>query len=90
MSVTSIILFGCETWYLLADSEKKDPGFQNQVHEELLCISYLMHSTNRWVWSKITSLLAAVKRWELASFRLVTHHNSFSKTILQGILGVEG
>ena len=32
--VTSIFLYGCETWTLLADSEKKDPGFRNQVHEE--------------------------------------------------------
>ena len=32
--VTSILLYGCETWILLADSEKKDPGFRNQVHEK--------------------------------------------------------
>ena len=33
--VTSILLFGCETWTLLADSGKKnDPGFRNQVSEE--------------------------------------------------------
>ena len=29
--VTSVFLYGCETWTLLADSEKKDPGFRNQV-----------------------------------------------------------
>ena len=43
---TSILLYGCETWTLLADSEKKDPGFRNQV---LLRISYLEHKTNDWV-----------------------------------------
>ena len=32
--VISIPLYGCETWTLLADSEKKDQGFQIQVHEE--------------------------------------------------------
>ena len=35
--VTPILLYGCETWTLLAGSEKKkrkDPGFRNQVHEE--------------------------------------------------------
>ena len=32
--VTSILLYGCETWILLADPENKDPGFRNQVHEE--------------------------------------------------------
>ena len=30
----SILLYNCETWTLLADSEKKDPGFQNHVQEE--------------------------------------------------------
>ena len=36
--VTSILLYGCEIWTLLADSEKKkiDPGFWSQVHEENL------------------------------------------------------
>ena len=34
--VTYILLYGCETWTLLTDSEKKkkDPGFQNQVPEK--------------------------------------------------------
>ena len=32
--VNTILLYGCETWTLLADSEKKVPGFRNQVHEE--------------------------------------------------------
>ena len=31
---TSILLYGCETWTLLADSDKKDPGFRGQVPEE--------------------------------------------------------
>ena len=33
--VTSILLYGWETWILLDDSEKKDQlGFRNQVNEE--------------------------------------------------------
>ena len=32
--VTSIHLYGRETWILLAEPGKKDPGFRNQVHEE--------------------------------------------------------
>ena len=32
--VTSILLYGWETPTLLADSEKLDPGFRNQAHEE--------------------------------------------------------
>ena len=33
-SLVTPIFYGCETWTLLADCEKKDPGFQNQVTEE--------------------------------------------------------
>ena len=32
--ITSILLYACKTWTLLADSVKKNPGFPNQVHEE--------------------------------------------------------
>ena len=32
--VTSILLYGCETWTLFADAEKKDLCFQNQKPEE--------------------------------------------------------
>ena len=32
--VTTILLCGCETWTLLADSEKKGPGFWKQLPEE--------------------------------------------------------
>ena len=33
--VTSILLYGYKTWTLLADSEKKDPGFRNKVREKI-------------------------------------------------------
>ena len=36
--VTSILFFGCETWTLLANSEKKDPGFKTKCVRKLLCI----------------------------------------------------
>ena len=35
--VTSILFYGCESWTLLADCEKKDPSFRNHR------ISYLEH-----------------------------------------------
>ena len=65
--VTSILLYGCQTWTLLADSEKRV-----QVRK-FLRISYLEHKTNDWVRSKISSLmgpqepfLATVRRRKLA------------------------
>ena len=55
----------------------------------------LFHSvkTNDWVRSKINfpvgpqePPLTTVKRWKLEWFEYVTHHDSLSKTILQGAL----
>ena len=34
MSLGTSVLYGCKTWTLLAYSEKKDPGLQNQVPED--------------------------------------------------------
>ena len=91
--ITSILLCGCETWTLPADSEKRIEAFETKCLLKLLCISYLEHKTNDWVQSKINflvgtqePLLATVKRWKLAWFRHVTCHDSLSKNSLQGIL----
>ena len=43
--VTSILLYGCETWTPLAD-RKKDPGFSNMSLRKLLPISHLGDKTN--------------------------------------------
>ena len=91
--VTLIILYGCETWKLLTDSEKMIQASKTKCLTKLLCISYLEPKTNNWVQSKINflvgpkvPLLATVRRWKLAWFRHVTHPNSLSKTIPQGTL----
>ena len=91
--VTSILLYGCERWTLLADSEKRIQAFKNKCLRKLLCISYLEHKTNDWVQSKINflvgpqePLLTTVKRRKLAWFEYVTCHDSLSKPILQGTL----
>ena len=71
--VTSVLLYSCETWTLLADSEKRIQAFKTKCMRKLLRISYLEHKTNNWVRSKINflvgpqePLLATVKRWKLA------------------------
>ena len=73
--VTSVLLFGCETWTLLADSEERIQAFETKCLRKLLRISYLEHKTNDWVQSKINflvdlqePLLAAVTRRKLAWF----------------------
>ena len=91
--VNSILFYGCETWTLLANSEKRIQAFETKCLRKLLRISYLDRKTNDWVRNKINSLmgpreplLATVKRWKLAWFRHVTRHDSLSKTISQGTL----
>ena len=44
--VTSILLYGCKTWTLLADSEKGIQSFETKCLRKLLCISYLEHKLN--------------------------------------------
>ena len=46
--VTSILLYGCETWTLLANSEKRIQAFETKCLRKLL-ISYLEHKTNNRV-----------------------------------------
>ena len=54
--VTVLLLFGCETWTLLANSEKKMQTFETKCLKKLLRISYLVHKTNGWMRSKINFL----------------------------------
>ena len=51
--ITSILLYGRETWILLADSEERIQTFKTKYLRKLPCISYLEHKTNDWVRSKI-------------------------------------
>ena len=71
--VTSVPLYGCETWTLLANSENKIQAFETKCLREFFRISHLEHKTNDWVRSKINSLvgpqeplLATVKIRKLA------------------------
>ena len=93
--VVSILLYGCETWTLLAESESRIQAFETKNLRKLLRISYKEHKTNEYVRSLVRTLvgpqeplLATVKRRKLAWFGHVTRHDSLTKTILQGT--VEG
>ena len=77
--VTSILLHGCETWTLLADSPKKKKkkilAFETKCMRNLLPI-YLEHKTNDCLWSQINflvgpqeSLLATVKETDTCMVR---------------------
>jgi len=91
--VVSILLYGCETWTLTAESERKVQAFESKAHRKLLRIAYTEHKTNEYVRNQIhllvgqqEPLLATVKRRKIAWFGHTTRHNSLSKTILQGTI----
>ena len=93
--VVSILLYGCEAWTLLADTERRIQAFQFKCLRRLLGISYREHKTNDFVWRTVENLvgpqeplLATVKRRKLQWYAHVTRHNTPCKTILQGT--VEG
>ncbi|GFS09861.1 hypothetical protein ElyMa_004793400 [Elysia marginata] len=47
--VISILTYGCETWTLLADTERRIQVFENKCLRKLLRISYKDHVTNESV-----------------------------------------
>ena len=55
--VTSILLYGCETWTLLVDYERRTQAFEAKCMRTLLRIFYLEHKTNGCVRSKINFLV---------------------------------
>ena len=93
--VLSVVLYGCESWTLTADMERRLQAFEYKCYRQILWISYREHKTNLYVRNKIEiyagvqePLLSIVKRRKLAWFGHVCRHDSLSKTILQGT--VEG
>ncbi|XP_076456851.1 uncharacterized protein LOC143291108 [Babylonia areolata] len=93
--VVSILLYGCETWTLMAETERRIQAFKTKCLRRLLHISYKKHKTNDYVRNLVSNLvgpqeplLATVKQWKMAWFGHVIRHNTLSKTILQGT--VEG
>ena len=73
--VISILLYGCETWTLLAETERRIQAFENKCLRKLLHISYWEHKTNEYVWNEAESLmgqqeplLSTVKWWKRTWF----------------------
>ena len=89
--VVSVLLYGCETWTLLADTERRIEAFELKCWRRLLRLTYLDRKTNEYVRSTVKlfigpqePLLATVKRRKLSFFRHTTRHDSLCKTIMQG------
>ncbi|KAI8486085.1 hypothetical protein Bbelb_361850 [Branchiostoma belcheri] len=91
--VVSILLYGCETWTLLTDTERRIQAFETKSLRRLLGISYHQHETNEYVYQQVYSLvgpqeavMSTVRRRKLQWFGHLTRHNNLAKTILQGTL----
>ena len=91
--VLSILLYGCESWTLTAETTRRIQTFETKSFRRLLGISWSDRKTNEFVRNQITllagpqePLLATVRRRKLSWFGHVTRHNTLSKTILQGTL----
>ncbi|XP_076468832.1 uncharacterized protein LOC143299483 [Babylonia areolata] len=87
--------YGCETWTLMAETERRIQAFETRCLRRLLHISYKEHKTNDYVRNLLSNLvgpqeplLVTIKRRKMAWFGHVIRHNTLSKTILQGT--VEG
>ena len=87
--VTSIALYGCESWTLLAETEQRIEAFEMKCYRRILNISYRDRKTNDYVRQKIEELggkqerlLQVVKRRKLQWYGHITRHDSLAKTIL--------
>ena len=91
--VLSILLYGCESWTMTADTTRRIQTFETKCYRRLLGISWLDRKTNDFVHAQVATLagpqvplLAIVKKRKLSWFGHITRHNSLPKTVLQGTL----
>ena len=91
--IVSILLYGCESWTMTAETTKRVQTFETKCFRRLLGIPWQARKTNEHVLAQITllsgpqePLVATVKRRKLAWFGHVTRHDSLPKIILQGTL----
>ena len=89
--VVSVLLYGCETWTLLADTEGRIQTFKTKCLRKLLHNSYREHKTNDYVRNLVSTLvghqqplLTTVRCQNLAWFGHVTRHHALSKTTVEG------
>ena len=69
--VTPTLHYGCETWTLPADTEKRIQAFETKRLRTLFRTSYIEHKTHDWVPSKI-------------NFRVSPHRNLFWQLLRDG------
>ena len=94
--VASVFLYGCETWTLNAEMEKRINAFEMNCMRRLLQVHYTSHTSNKQIRELMLSyigehdhLLTIVKRSQLNWFGHVTRwKGSLANIMLQG--GTDG
>ena len=88
--VTSIFLYACESWTLIAELQRRIQAIEMRCYLKLLRISYKDHVTNEKICAKIQlaigtheDLLTIVKRRKLQWYGHVSRSSGLAKTILQ-------
>ena len=87
----SILLYGYESWTLMADLERRIHALEHKCPRSMLGISYSEHKTKEYVWQQVNIqtahqelLLSTVKRRKLSWFNHVCRHDTLPKIIRQG------
>ena len=82
----SILLCGCESWTLTAETERRVQTFETKFFRRHLRISYIEHKTHGYVRQQVDSLagnqeplLATVKRRKLSCYGHITRYNTIAK-----------
>ena len=89
--VLSILTYGCESWTLRVDQERRIHAFDMKSLRRILGIPWHAYKTNEYVMKLATDLsgpiepvIIIIKRRKLQWFGHVVRHQSLAKTILQG------
>ena len=87
------MLYGCATWTLTEDLERRIFAFEIKSYIHILGISYREHKTNVFVYNTIEEIvgktehiLTTIKLRKISYFGHEMRHDFLQKTILQGSL----
>ena len=92
--VISIFVYSCESWPLIADTQRSMEALQMRYHRKILNISYIDPMTNEEILKRITEafglhdipLNIVTKRKKIMWYGHVTRPSCLAKTFLQGTL----
>ena len=87
--VFPVVMYGCESWRLTAESRRKINAFEMWCWRRMLRISYLEHRTNNSVITEVSPSLSLLQRIAQQSLRYFGHicrrtNDNLEKLIMQG------